>query len=202
MKEFKKMNDDERKDVKDVITEAIKAVGGEVPTDLDEKLGKDSTNVSNTFVVGKTYNIVGLIMASIVDDKTKKVTSTFPALETEDGMHISLRNFIKYSPRGYETSGEFTQDTDGQGGNAKKFKAEVDSKLWDGKEESLFMTDAKNPLLLFYEWTKNPTDIPKSVKLVGKVCRPWVAKKPSMSGFEDYAINANRVMRLNLWIGG
>lgn len=201
MKEFKKMNDDERKDVKDVIAEAIKAVGGEVPTDLDERLDKDSTNVSNTFVIGKTYDIVGLVMATIVDNKTKKVTSTFPALETTEGVNISLRNFIKYSPRGYETSGEFTQDTDGNGGNAKKFKAEVDS-AWDGDEKSLFMTAAKNPLLLFYEWTKNPTDIPRAVTLVGKVCRPWVAQKASKGGFEDYKKNANRVMRLNLWTEG
>lgn len=194
IKDFKSRDKETQDKMVKAINTAIEAAGGKnfIGTDGGVKLDKNQSN-SRGWDLDHTYSVGKIDVAKVSDTDT-----AYPAVFL-DGQPCSLRNFIRYSASGYETEGSFEQ----QSGTAAKPKTDtITAKVSDeyNSEDNFMFREYTNAWVLYYDLTNDVVKFPDSIKFMGKVCRPWTARKASPSGsFEKYFVGAKRVSTLNVW---
>lgn len=197
IKDFKSRDKKVKDDMVKTINTAISAVGGKntIGTDGGVDLDKNQSN-SRGWDIDHIYTVDKVDVVKVTDTDT-----AYPAVFL-DGQPCSLRNFIRYSPSGYETDGSFEQ----QSGTAKNLSTDtITAKVSDdyNASDNFMFREYTNAWVLFYDLKKNAVKFPDRIKFMGKVCRPWVAKKASpASSFEKYPAGAKRVSTLNVWAKG
>lgn len=197
IKDFKNRTQEEQDKMVDTINAAIKAVGGKntIGSDGGAKLDKNQSN-SRGWDLDHIYTVGKVDVAKVTDTDT-----AYPAVFL-DGQPCSLRNFIRYSASGYETSGAFEQ----QSGTTARTKTDtITAKVSDeyNSEDNFMFREYTNAWVLYYDLVKGVVKFPDSIKFMGKVCRPWTAKKASpAASFEKYFVGAKRVSTLNVWAKG
>lgn len=194
IKDFKSRDKKTQDAMVKAINAAITAAGGKnlIGTDGGAKLDKNQSN-SRGWDLDHVYSVGKVGVAKVTDTDT-----TYPAVFL-DGQPCSLRNFIRYSASGYETEGSFEQ----QSGTAKNLSTDIiTAKVSEDyvSEDNFMFREYTNAWVLYYDLVNGVVQFPSSIKFMGKVCRPWTAKKSSPAGsFEKYPAGAKRVSTLNVW---
>lgn len=194
IKDFKSRDKKTQDAMVKAINAAITAAGGKnlIGTDGGAKLDKNQSN-SRGWDLDHVYTVGKVVITKVTDTDT-----AYPAVFL-DGQPCSLRNFIRYSTSGYETEGNFEQ----QSGTATKPQTDnITAKVSEdySAEDNFMFREYTNAWILYYDLISKVVKFPDNIVFRGKVCRPWVAKKASpAASFEKYFAGAKRVSTLNVW---
>lgn len=168
--------------------EAAKAAGMKEPT--------NSTVGNNGYTLGQQFHSTGL---KVVQSEINGKKTAYVAVTTEEGIDLSIKSLMGISSlSGYEVEGEFESESQEAGKKVTtKIKAEVVSNFDFGQ---VYQPSCRQLLDFIAEADESGFFEGKTITYLGKVVRPYEAKKDSPSAsFETYKKGYKRAMAVKVW---
>lgn len=157
---------------------------------------KNNTVGNNGYTLGQQFHSNGM---KLVETEINGKKTVYVAVTTEEGIDLSVKSLMGISSlSGYETTGEFESESREAGKKVvTKIKAEV---VDDFDFERVFQPACRQLLDFIAEAEENGTFDGKTITYLGKVVRPYEAKKDSpATSFETYKKGDKRAMSVKLW---
>lgn len=155
---------------------------------------------TNGYYIGQEFNATGKIkVVKNIDEKTGKMTSCWVAVETVEGVDLSLKSLMNVSSlNGYKTEGAYENvSRAGKNVNTDEVKAEV-------IEDFDFKEMVTQPKTRNWEQFIKLADTEKlfagkKITYLGQVVRPYTAKEDVTTSFDSYKKGDARAMVQKLW---
>lgn len=160
---------------------------------------KNSTVGNNGYTLGQQFHSTGM---KLVETEINGKKSVYVAVTTEEGIDLSIKSLMGVSSlSGYETAGEFESESREAG---KKVVTKIKAEVVDNFDfEQCFQPSCRQLLDFIAEAEENSFFEGKIITYLGKVVRPYEAKKDSpATSFEVYKKGDKRAMTVKLWSVG
>lgn len=157
---------------------------------------KNSTVGNNGYTLGQQFHSTGM---KLVEAEINGKKSVYVAVTTEEGIDLSIKSLMGVSSlSGYETTGEFESESREAG---KKVVTKIKAEVVDNFDfEQCFQPSCRQLLDFIAEAEENSFFEGKTITYLGKVVRPYEAKKDSpATSFEAYKKGDKRAMAVKLW---
>lgn len=170
---------------------------------------KDTTTVgTNGYTIGQQFHATGLKLIQNDGTEPGSVKCAYVAITTKEGVDLSLKSVMSLSSlNGFETEGKFENHHLVMDKKTKKeieIFDTVEADFGDEDFDRVFQPSTRNLLQFIAEAEGDDQNAPffegKVITYLGRVVRPYTAKKDSESGsFEKYTRGMQRAMAVRLW---
>lgn len=153
---------------------------------------------NNGYAVGQEFHATGAL--KIVESKIGDRTACYVAVETEEGVNLSIKSLMNISSlQGYHTEGTFVHQTMG------KDKQIVDTQVSaevvpDFSFDDVFKPTTRNLAEFIAQADTEQLFAGKTIRYLGNVVRPYKAKNDSpRDSFETWKTGYERTINQKLW---
>lgn len=156
----------------------------------------NNTIGNNGYTLGQQFHSTGM---KVIDTEINGKKSVYVAVTTEEGVDLSVKSLMGLSSlSGYELSGSFESESREAG---KKVVTQIKAEVVDNFDfEQVFQPSCRQLLDFIAEADEQSLFDGKTITYLGKVVRPYEAKKDSpATSFEVYKKGDKRAMAVKLW---
>lgn len=173
---------------------------------LGDKAEKLETKIigNNGYSLGQEFHATGTL--KVVEQEINGNKAVYVAVETTEGVDLSIKSLMGLSSlNGYHTqSPEGTEGFEHQWmdkASDKEYKSKMvaPSVVEDFDFSEAFQPKSRNLLEFIAIAEEEELFKGKTIRYLGTVVRPYVAKKKSEGGFEHFKEGANRTISVKLW---